>query len=343
MAKLIKCKAAIARGINMPLEVMEIHVDPPHAGEVRIKLVSASICATDSNILAGKALDSVKYQFPCILGHEGAGIIESVGDGVKDLNIGDHVVLVPVPQCRKCYFCMNDKTNICFTRTHDSVVMVDGKTRFHDGKTGEPLYHFLGLSTWSQYTVVSETQVTKIDDTVPLEKVCLLSCGILTGYGAPLNGLKLERGTTVGIWGLGTVGLAAALAAKALGAKKIIGIDLNEQKFELARNFGVDEFINPKSLTDRSVDSLIKEKTRFGLDYAIECVGSIQTMRAALDSTRLGFGVTLLVGASPSGDRLSVLPLEILSGKTLKGVFLGGFKPKDGVKYLVDQYLKVTI
>ncbi|GFU86433.1 alcohol dehydrogenase class-3 [Trichonephila clavipes] len=272
--KSIQCKAAVAWEPKKPLSIETIEVAPPKAGEVRIKIVATAVCHTDAYTLDGLDPEGV---FPCILGHEGGGIVESVGEGVTSVQPGDHVIPLYIPQCRDCKFCSSSKTNLCskIRGTQGKGVMPDGTSRFTC--KGQTIYHFMGTSTFSEYTVVAEISVVKVNSKAQLNKVCLLGCGIPTGYGAALNTANVEPKTNVAIWGLGTVGLAVAMGCKERGASRIIGVDTNPEKFELARKFGCTEFINPID-HQKPIQEVLIDLTDGGLDYTFECIGNVNTM-----------------------------------------------------------------
>lgn len=333
--KTITCRAAVAWAEKEPLKIEMVNVAPPKAGEVRVKICSTALCHTDTYTLDGHDPEGL---FPCILGHEGAGIVESVGEGVDSFAEGDHVVPLYIPQCRECKFCRSEKTNLCskIRVTQGKGVMPDGTSRFScNGKT---LYHFMGCSTFSEYTVVAEISLAKIEPKAPLSKVCLLGCGIPTGYGAALNTAKVEPGSNCAIWGLGAVGLAVAMGCQAAGAKSIIGIDVNPDKFEVAKQFGCTECINPKDFS-KSIQEVLIEKTDGGLDYTFECIGNVSTMRAALESCHKGWGVSVIIGVAGAGQEISTRPFQLVTGRTWKGTAFGGWKSKDSVPRLVEQYL----
>ncbi|CAG4946354.1 unnamed protein product [Parnassius apollo] len=331
----IKCKAAVAWEAGKPLAIEEIEVDPPKAGEVRVKILATGVCHTDSYTLSGKDPEGV---FPVILGHEGGGIVESVGEGVTSFKPGDHVVPLYVPQCNTCKFCLNPKTNLCqkVRVTQGQGVMPDGTRRFRC--KGKELYHFMGCSTFSEYTVVLEISLCKVADSAPLDKVCLLGCGIPTGYGAALNTAKVEPGSNCAIFGLGAVGLAVALGCKAAGAKRIIGVDINPDKFEVAKKFGVNEFVNPKDY-DKPIQQVLVDLTDGGLDYTFECIGNVNTMRAALEACHKGWGVSVIIGVAAAGEEISTRPFQLVTGRTWKGTAFGGYKSRDSVPKLVDEYI----
>ncbi|KAK7790867.1 hypothetical protein R5R35_010735 [Gryllus longicercus] len=331
----IKCRAAIAWEEKKPLSIETVEVSPPKAGEVRIKIVATALCHTDEYTLSGADPEGT---FPCILGHEGSGVVESVGEGVTSVKPGDRVVPLYIPQCRECKFCKSSKTNLCskIRTTQGRGVMPDGTTRFTCN--GKQIFHFMGCSTFSEYTVVAEISVTKIPDAAPFDKAALLGCGVPTGYGAALNTAKVEKGSTCAIWGLGAVGLAVAMGCRAAGAKRIIGIDLNADKFETAKIFGCTEFVNPKDL-NKPIQEALVEMTDGGLDYTFECVGNVNTMRAALESCHKGWGVSVIVGVAGAGQEISTRPFQLVTGRTWKGTAFGGWKSRDSVPKLAEEYL----
>jgi len=337
--KPIQCRAAVAWEAKKPLTLETIQVDPPKAGEVRVKVISTGVCHTDAYTLGG--FDS-EATFPAILGHEGAGIVESIGEGVTSVAPGDHVIPLYIPQCRDCKFCNSPKTNLCskIRATQGKGLMPDGTSRY--SCNGKMLHHYMGCSTFSEYIVTSEISVCKINPSAPLNKVGLLGCGISTGYGAALNTAKVEAGSNVAIWGLGAVGLAAAMGCKEAGAKRIIGVDINADKFELAKQFGCTEFVNPNDHTKPIQDVLI-ELTDGGLDYTFECVGNVKTMRAALESCHKGWGKSIIIGVGPAGQDISTRPFQLVTGRTWTGSAFGGWKSRDSVPKLVDKYLEKKV
>jgi len=334
--KSITCKAAVAWEAKQPLSIEDIEVAPPQKGEVRVKILATGVCHTDAYTLDGHDPEGL---FPCVLGHEGGGIVESVGEGVTDFKAGDHVIPLYIPQCYECKFCKSPKTNLCgkIRLTQGKGVMPDGTSRFTC--KGKSLYHFMGCSTFSEYTVVAEISLCKVNEKAPLDKVCLLGCGISTGYGAALNTAKVEEGSNVAIWGLGAVGLAVAMGAREAGAKRIIGIDINPDKFEVAKQFGCNEFVNPKDHT-KPIQEVLVEMTDGGLDYTFECIGNIHTMRAALESCHKGWGTSVIIGVAAAGQEISTRPFQIVTGRTWKGCAFGGWKSRDSVPKLVDGYLE---
>jgi len=333
--QVIKCRAAVAWAAKEPLKIETIQVDPPKAGEVRLKVVANGLCHTDAYTLGGSDPEGV---FPSVLGHEGGCIVESVGEGVTSVVPGDHVVPLYIPQCYNCKMCKSKKTNLCSVvrSTQGKGLMPDGTVRFHcDGKD---LYHFMGVSTFSEYTVCAEISVAKVDVSAPLDKVCLLGCGISTGYGAALNTADVEEGSICAVWGVGAVGLAVMMGCKERKASRIIAIDINDDKEKVAREFGATEFVNPKKF-DRKINEVLVEMTDGGCDYTFECVGNIHTMRAALESCHKGWGVSTIIGVAASGQEISTRPFQLVTGRVWKGSAFGGWKSRDSVPKLVESYM----
>ncbi|XP_046405982.1 alcohol dehydrogenase class-3 [Ischnura elegans] len=335
VGKTITCQAAVAWEPKKPLSLETIEVEPPMTGEVRIKILATGVCHTDAYTLDGHDPEGV---FPCVLGHEGGGIVESVGEGVTSVAPGDHVIPLYIPQCGDCKFCNSPKTNLCskIRVTQGQGLMPDGTTRF--SCKGKKLFHFMGCSTFSEYTVVAEISLCKVNPTAPLNRVCLLGCGISTGYGAAVNTAGVEPGSNVAIWGLGAVGLAVAMGCKSAGAKRIIGVDINPQKFEIGKLFGCTEFINPND-HDRPIQQVLVEMTDGGLDYTFECVGNVKLMRAALESCHKGWGTSVIIGVAASGQEISTRPFQLVTGRVWKGSAFGGWKSRDSVPKLVEKYL----
>lgn len=335
--KPIECRAAVAWEAKAPLTLETVIVAPPREGEVRIKVLATGVCHTDAYTLDGHDPEGL---FPCILGHEGGGIVESIGAGVTSVAVGDHVIPCYTPQCRECKFCRSPKSNLCvkIRATQGKGLMPDSTSRFTC--KGQVVYHFMGCSTFSEYTVMPEIALAKVDPKAPLDKVCLLGCGISTGYGAALNTAKVEPGSTVAIWGLGAVGLAVAMGAKEAGASRIIGVDINPDKFELAKPFGVNEFVNPKDHPDKPIQQVIVELTDGGVDFSFECIGSVHCMRAALEACHRGWGVSVVIGVAGAGQEISTRPFQLVTGRVWKGTAFGGWKSRDAVPQLVQDYLK---
>ncbi|XP_040274127.1 alcohol dehydrogenase 1-like isoform X1 [Bufo bufo] len=333
--KVIKCKAAVCWAPNQPLSIEEIEVAPPKAHEVRIKIVATGICRTDDHILKGE-ISGIKY--PLIPGHEGAGIVESVGEGVTDLKPGDKVIPLFMTQCGKCKCCVSSDTNLCSKNDIGkySGVLLDNTTRFTC--KGKPVHHFITTSTFTEYTVVDDIAVAKIRQDAPLDKVCLIACGFSTGYGSAVKVAKVKPGSTCAVFGLGGVGLSVIIGCKVAGASRIIAVDLNSDKFAKAKEFGATDFINPKDY-DRPIDEVLTEMTEDGVDYAFEVIGNTGVMTSALKSTHFGYGKTVIVGAAPSTATMTFDPMLILTGRVLTGACFGGWKGKDDVPKLVSDYL----
>lgn len=337
--KVITCKAAVAWAPKEPLKIETIEVEPPKKGEVRFKVLATGVCHTDAYTLGGSDPEGV---FPVVLGHEGGGIVESVGEGVTTVKPGDHVVPLYIPQCYNCKFCLSNKTNLCgvVRATQGKGLMPDGTTRFKCN--GKKLFHFMGCSTFTEYTVVAEISLAKVNEKAPLDKVCLLGCGITTGYGAALNTAKVEEGSTVGVWGVGAVGLAVIMGAKVAGAKRIFAIDINPTKEKVAREFGATDFFNPKDHT-RPTQEVLVEMLDGGFDYTFECVGNVHTMRAALEACHKGWGQSVVIGVAASGQEISTRPFQLVTGRVWKGSAFGGYKSRDSVPKLVNDYMAGTM
>uniref|UniRef100_A0ACD5X8T1 Uncharacterized protein n=2 Tax=Avena sativa TaxID=4498 RepID=A0ACD5X8T1_AVESA len=335
--KVIKCKAAVAWEAGKPLSMEEVEVAPPQAMEVRVKILFTSLCHTDVYFWEAKGQTPV---FPRIFGHEAGGIVESVGEGVTEVAPGDHVLPVFTGECKECPHCKSAESNMCDLlriNTDRGVMIGDGKSRFSiDGK---PIYHFVGTSTFSEYTVMHVGCVAKINPEAPLDKVCVLSCGISTGLGASINVAKPPKGSTVAIFGLGAVGLAAAEGARIAGASRIIGIDLNANRFEEARKFGCTEFVNPKDHT-KPVQEVLIEMTNGGVDRSVECTGNINAMIQAFECVHDGWGVAVLVGVPHKDAEFKTHPMKFLNERTLKGTFFGNFKPRTDLPNVVEMYMK---
>ncbi|KAG5180823.1 zinc-containing alcohol dehydrogenase [Tribonema minus] len=340
MAQPINCKAAVCWEAGADLVIEDIAVGPPKAGEVRVKVLATGVCHTDEYTRSG--MDS-EGTFPCILGHEGGCVVESVGEGVTTVAVGDHVIPLYIPECRECKFCKSGKTNLCsiIRVTQGKGVMPDGTSRFTC--KGQTVYHFMGTSTFSEYTVVAEISIAKVAKEAPLEKVCLLGCGITTGYGAVMNTMKCEAGCNAAVFGLGAVGLASIMGLSKAGAKRIIAVDINPKKFELAKQFGATECVNPKD-HDKPIQEVLIEMTfedgAGGLDYTFECIGRPETMRAALECCHKGWGKSCIMGVAGAGVEVSTRPFQLVTGRTWTGSAFGGTRGRTQLPQMVDEYLQ---
>ncbi|MFL0808355.1 MAG: S-(hydroxymethyl)glutathione dehydrogenase/class III alcohol dehydrogenase [Oceanobacter sp.] len=332
---IVKCRAAIAWGPNQPLSIEEIDVMPPKAGEVLVKIVATGVCHTDAFTLSGEDPEGI---FPSILGHEGGGIVEAVGEGVTSVEVGDHVIPLYTAECGECKFCKSGKTNLCqaVRETQGKGLMPDGTTRFY--KDGEPIFHYMGCSTFSEYTVLPEISLAKVNKNAPLEEVCLLGCGVTTGMGAVMNTAKVEEGATVAIFGLGGIGLSAIIGATMAGASRIIGIDINDSKFELAKKLGATECINPKD-HDKPIQEVIVELTDGGVDYSFECIGNVDVMRSALECCHKGWGESVVIGVAGAGQEISTRPFQLVTGRVWRGSAFGGVKGRSELPGIVEDYL----
>lgn len=337
--QVIKCKAAVAWEPNKPLSIEEIEVAPPKAGEVRIRIHSTGVCHTDAYTLSGKDSEGV---FPCILGHEGGGVVESLGEGVTSVAVGDHVIPLYTAECRKCKFCLSGKTNLCqaIRATQGKGVMPDGTSRFTC--KGQTVFHFMGCSTFSEYTVVAEISVAKINPSAPLDKVCLLGCGITTGYGAAINTAKVEEGSTVAIFGLGAVGLGVIQGAVEQKAAKIIAVDTNPTKFDMAKKLGATDCINPLDYT-APIQQVLIDKTDGGVDYSFECIGNVKIMRAALEACHKGWGQSIIIGVAAAGEEIATRPFQLVTGRVWKGSAFGGVKGRTQLPGIVEKYLSGSL
>lgn len=333
---MIKTRAAVAWGPNQPLSIEEVDLMPPQKGEVLIRLVATSVCHTDAYTLSGADPEGV---FPTILGHEGAGIVDAVGDGVTTVAVGDHVIPLYTPECGKCEYCLSGKTNLCqaIRVTQGQGLMPDGTTRF--SKSGKPIFHYMGTSTFSEYTVVPEIAVAKISRDAPLEKVCLLGCGITTGMGAVKNTAKVQKGDTVAVFGLGAIGLSVIMGAKMVGASRILAIDINPEKFGLARQMGATDCINPKEHAG-SIQEVVVEMTKGGVDFSFECIGNVNVMRSALECCHKGWGESVIIGVAGSGEEISTRPFQLVTGRVWRGSAFGGVKGRSQLPHIVDDYLQ---
>ncbi|XP_032717037.1 alcohol dehydrogenase E chain [Lontra canadensis] len=334
VGKVIKCKAAVLWEIKKPFSIEEVEVAPPKAHEVRIKMVASGICRSDDHVASGALVTPL----PIILGHEAAGIVESIGEGVTTVKPGDKVIPLFMPQCGKCDVCKHPQGNFCLKNdlSKPRGFMQDGTTRFIC--RGKPIHHFISTSTFSQYTVVDETAVAKVDAASPLEKVCLIGCGFSTGYGSAVNIAKVTQGSTCVVFGLGGVGLSVIIGCKVAGAARIIGVDINKDKFAKAKEVGATECISPQDYKE-PIQDVLKEMSGGSVDFSFEVIGRLDTMVAALSCCQESYGVSVIVGVPPNSQNLSMNPMLLLTGRTWKGAIFGGFKSKDSVPKLVADFM----
>ncbi|RON15645.1 S-(hydroxymethyl)glutathione dehydrogenase/class III alcohol dehydrogenase [Pseudomonas frederiksbergensis] len=332
-AQTLKSRAAVAFAPNEPLQLVTIDVAPPKAGEVRVRIVATGVCHTDAFTLSGSDPEGI---FPTVLGHEGGGVVEAIGEGVTSLQVGDHVIPLYTAECRQCKFCLSGKTNLCqaIRATQGKGLMPDGTSRF--SYEGKPLFHYMGCSTFSEYTVLPEISLAKIPKEAPLDQVCLLGCGVTTGIGAVLNTAKVGAGASVAIFGLGGIGLAAIIGAKMANAGRIIAIDINPAKRDVALSLGATDFINPKDF-DKPIQDVIVELTDGGVDYSFECVGNVQLMRAALECCHKGWGESIIIGVAGAGQEISTRPFQLVTGRVWRGSAFGGVKGRTELPSYVEK------
>jgi len=334
----MKTKAAVAFAAGKPLEIMEVDLEGPKAGEVLVELKATGVCHTDAFTLSG---DDPEGAFPVILGHEGAGIVVDVGPGVKSLKKGDTVIPLYTPECRECEYCLHPKTNLCqaIRGTQGKGVMPDGTSRF--SLDGKPILHYMGCSSFSNYTVLPEIALAKIRSDAPLDKVCYIGCGVTTGVGAVVFDAKVEPGSRVVVFGLGGIGLNVIQAARMVGARQIVGVDINPAKVELAKKFGMTDFINPKEV-DNVVEAIV-DLTHGGADYTFECIGNVNTMRQALEACHKGWGESVIIGVAGAGQEISTRPFQLVTGRVWRGSAFGGARGRTDVPTIVDWYMEGRI
>jgi S-(hydroxymethyl)glutathione dehydrogenase/alcohol dehydrogenase len=335
----MKCKAAVAWEPKKPLQIEEIEVEGPREGEVLLKVVASGVCHTDAFTLSGEDPEGA---FPCVLGHEGGCEVVECGPGVKTLRPGDHVIPLYIPECGECEYCNSTKSNLCqsIAGTVWTGYMPDGTRRF--SQKGKPIYHYMGCSTFAEYTVVPEIALAKINKAAPLDKVCLLGCGVTTGIGAVFNTAKVEPGSTVAVFGLGGIGLSVVQGAVMAKASRIIAIDLNPAKWEMAKALGATDFVNPADVNGSVVEHIV-ELTKGGVEYSFECIGNVQVMRDALECTRTGWGVSTIIGVAGAGQEISTRPFQLVTGRTWKGSAFGGVKGRTELPGYVDRYMSGEI
>ena len=330
----METQAAVAWEAGKPLTIEKVKVDDPKAGEVMVEVKATGICHTDAFTLTGEDPEGL---FPAIMGHEGAGVVLAVGDGVTSVQPGDHVIPLYTPECRQCKFCLSGKTNLCgaIRTTQGQGVMPDGTSRFSIG--GDQLYHYMGTSTFSNVTVLPEIAVAKIRSDAPFDKVCYIGCGVTTGLGAVMNTAKVEAGATVAVFGLGGIGLNVIQGARMVGAGRIIGVDLNPDKAPLATKFGMTDFVNA-SQTDRVTEAIV-DMTDGGVDYSFECIGNVNVMRQALECCHKGWGESIIIGVAGAGQEIATRPFQLVTGRVWRGTAFGGAKGRRDVPRIVDWYM----
>ncbi len=330
----MKTKAALAIRAGSPLEIHTVDLEGPKAGEVLIEIMATGVCHTDAFTLSG---DDPEGAFPAILGHEGAGIVREVGTGVTSVKPGDHVIPLYTPECRECEYCLHPKTNLCqkIRSTQGKGLMPDGTSRF--SLDGRPILHYMGCSTFSNFTVLPDIAVAKVREDAPFEKICYIGCGVTTGIGAVVFDAKVEPGSTVAVFGLGGIGLNVIQGARMVGATRIIGVDLNEGKVELARKFGMTDFINPSKVAN--VVEAIVDLTKGGVDYSFECIGNVKVMRQALECCHKGWGESVIIGVAGAGQEISTRPFQLVTGRVWRGSAFGGARGRTDVPKIVDWYM----
>jgi S-(hydroxymethyl)glutathione dehydrogenase / alcohol dehydrogenase len=331
----METRAAVAHEAGKPLTIEMVRLDGPKAGEVLVEVKATGICHTDAFTLSGGDPEGL---FPAILGHEGAGVVVDVGPGVTTLKKGDHVIPLYTPECRQCESCLSRKTNLCtaIRSTQGQGVMPDGTSRFSLG--GRKIHHYMGTSTFANFTVLPEIAVAKIREDAPFDKVCYIGCGVTTGIGAVINTAKVEAGAKVVVFGLGGIGLNVVQGARMVGAEMIVGVDLNPARRALAEKFGMTHFVNPKEVAGDLVPYLV-ELTKGGADYSFECIGNVQTMRQALECCHRGWGVSVIIGVAGAGQEISTRPFQLVTGRIWKGTAFGGARGRTDVPRIVDWYM----
>jgi S-(hydroxymethyl)glutathione dehydrogenase / alcohol dehydrogenase len=336
---MIRSRAAVAWAPGQPLEVTTIDVAPPQAGEVLLQVVATGVCHTDAFTLSGADPEGL---FPAVLGHEGGAVVVEVGEGVSSVAVGDHVIPLYTPECRACRFCLSGKTNLCqaIRATQGRGLMPDGTSRF--SKDGRMIHHYMGTSTFSEYTVLPEIAVARINHAAPLEKVCLLGCGVTTGIGAVRNTAKVEPGSTVAVFGLGGIGLAVVIGAVMAGASRILAIDVNPDKFAIARQLGATDCINPKE-HDAPIQEVIVDLTDGGVDYSFECIGNVEVMRAALESCHKGWGESTIIGVAGAGEEIRTRPFMLVTGRVWRGSAFGGVRGRSELPGFVESFRRGEI
>lgn len=335
----MKVKAAVAWAAGEKLKIEEVDLAPPQKGEVLVKIHASGVCHTDAYTLSGEDPEGI---FPVILGHEGGGVVVEVGEGVSSLKNGDHVIPLYIPECGICKFCKSGKTNLCqsIRETQGKGLMPDGTSRF--SKDGKPIYHYMGTSTFAEYTVIPEIALAKVNPEAPLDKICLLGCGVTTGIGAVMNTAKVQPGATVAVFGLGGIGLSVIQGARMAKAGRIIAIDINTDKFTIAKKLGATDCINPKDYNEL-IQAVIVKMTDGGVDYSFECVGNVDLMRSALEACHKGWGESIIIGVAAAGKEISTRPFQLVTGRVWRGTAFGGVKGRTELPNYVDKYMSKEI
>ena len=330
----MKTRAAVAYQAGKPLEIEEVDLEGPKEGEVLIENMATGVCHTDAFTLSG---DDPEGAFPAILGHEGAGVVREIGEGVTSVKPGDHIIPLYTPECRECDFCLHPKTNLCqsIRSTQGQGLMPDGTSRF--SLNGQNILHYMGTSTFSNFSVLPEIAVAKVREDAPFDKICYIGCGVTTGIGAVVFDAKVEPGSTVAVFGLGGIGLNVIQGARMVGASRIIGIDINSDKVTLAKKFGMTDFINPKD-TENVVEA-IYDLTGGGVDYSFECIGNVDVMRQALECCHKGWGESVIIGVAGAGKEISTRPFQLVTGRVWRGSAFGGARGRTDVPKIVDWYM----
>ncbi|MFQ5995176.1 MAG: S-(hydroxymethyl)glutathione dehydrogenase/class III alcohol dehydrogenase [Acidiferrobacterales bacterium] len=331
----MKVKAAVAYEAGKPLSVEEVNLEGPKAGEILVEIKATGICHTDHFTLSGADPEG---RFPAILGHEGAGVVAEIGEGVKSVTPGDHVIPLYIPECRECEYCLSGKSNLCqaVRATQGQGLMPDGSSRF--SVNGDTLYHYMGTSTFANYTVLPEIAVAKIREDAPFDKVCYIGCGVTTGIGAVINTAKVGPGANVVVFGLGGIGLNVIQGARMVGADMIVGVDINPSKRALAERFGMTHFVNPRDV-EKDLASYLVDLTKGGADYSFECIGNVKTMRQALECCHKGWGESVIIGVAGAGEEISTRPFQLVTGRVWRGTAFGGAKGRTDVPRIVDWYM----
>jgi len=332
----MKSRAAVAFAAKQPLEIMEVDLDGPRASEVLVEIMATGVCHTDQYTLSGQDSEGL---FPSILGHEGAGIVREVGAGVTSLAVGDHVIPLYTPECRQCKSCLSRKTNLCthIRATQGKGLMPDGTSRF--SYKGQMLHHYMGTSTFSNFTVLPEIAVAKVRSDAPFDKICYVGCGVTTGVGAAIWTAKIEPGATVAVFGLGGIGLNVVQGARLAGAERIVGVDLNPGKRAMAEAFGMTDFLNPAEIGHDQVVPAIVELTGGGVDYSFDCTGNVGVMRQALECCHRGWGQSIIIGVAPSGAEIATRPFQLVTGRVWKGSAFGGARGRTDTPRIVEWYM----